>query len=466
MRKTRKVTANFCSVRSGRFHAAAIATIVIWSLAPAALAARHASTRSTPISTRQARTTLARDGYATVEVSCRPERGQAMCRWSGVRRGSRCSGRLSGERTPGRSVRVRVSDVRCLAIIIPARVPPLFGFNAYTTPQTVALQKDVGVTTTRLFVSWSQVEPSPGVWNWAAADQSYQQILAGGLRPLIVAYAAPCWAAAQGGCNPMYASPPNPSFDSDWITYVKDLVERYPQAIGIEIWNEPNLTASFWPSPDPGRYTQLLHEAYTAVKSVDASMPVISGGLLMDDGTGTGAGGEASQTYLAAMYADGASQWMDALGIHVYPVDVAAGGKPEVWDVAAMTRWLDQVQTLRTAADVPAKPIWITEMGVSTTTEPGFPVAATPQQQADDLVQMVSWSQSNPLVDAAFIDTLQDADPSLGEDAVSNLVGSIAGDDVFFNEVSEGLGVFTNTWGVKPAACALSVFLHGTVGGC
>jgi hypothetical protein len=34
-------------------------------------------------------------------------------------------------------------------------------------------------------------------------------------------------------------------------------------------------------------------------------------------------------------------------------------------------------------------------------------------------------------------------------------------DDVFFNEVIEGLGVFTDDWTPKPAACELSKALGG-----
>lgn len=439
--------------------------VASWALAPSALAAKRSAPPPRPISTAQARRALAGHGYGALSVSCRSEHRRALCSWSGTRGSSGCSGRLSGMLTSARKLRVTISGVRCHAdVAAPAApVPTLFGFNTYTTAQTVAMQRDVGVTTTRLFVDWSQVEPSPGKWNWTTPDQSYQEILAGGLRPLLVADVAPCWAAPATGCNPAVASPPDAAHDAAWIAYVKQLVTRYPQAVGLEVWNEPNLAASFWPAPNPARYVQLLQEAYTAVKSVDPTMPVISGGVLMDDGTGSGAGGEASQTFLAAMYADGASAWMDGLGIHVYPVTV---GRPELWDVSAMTRWLAQVQTLRQLAAVPDKPIWITEMGVSTSTEPGFPAALTPQQQANDLLQMVSTAKADPLIRAAMIDSLQDADPNLLEDLISNLSGSIDGDDVFFNEVSEGLGIFSNTWQVKPAACVLSVFFHGTVAGC
>jgi hypothetical protein len=341
----------------------------------------------------------------------------------------------------------------------------VFGFNAYTTPTTVAKQREVGATATRLFISWSAVEPAPGVWDWGQFDQQYQEIVAGGMRPLIVAFAAPCWAQnANTGCVPLYGSPPAPSYDGDWSAYVRELALRYPRAIGIEIWNEPNLTSEFWPQVDPLRYTQLLKEAYLAIKSVDPKMPVVSGGLLLGDGTGSSQwSGYADQTFLADMYAAGAARWMDALGVHVYPSDPATANSPEVWDPAAMTRWLAAANAVREAAGAPSVPIWITEMGVSTAGESEFPAPLTPAQQATDLISMIRMAQADKQVGLAFIDTLQDADPDLPLDVLSNLGGSLIHDDVFFNAVIEGLGVFSDDWAPKPAACALSPIFGGSL---
>jgi polysaccharide biosynthesis protein PslG len=341
----------------------------------------------------------------------------------------------------------------------------VFGFNAYTTPTTVLKQRAVGASATRMFIAWSQAEPLPGVWDWDDFDQQYQEILAGGMRPLIVAFAAPCWAqSATTGCPALYASPPAPSYDSAWSAYVRELAVRYPRAIGIEVWNEPNLTTEFWPNVDPVRYTQLLKEAYLAVKSVDPTMPVISGGLLLGDGTGTSPwSGYADQTFLTDMYAAGAAKWMNGLGVHVYPSDGATAHSPETWDPAAMVRWLAAANAVRNAAGAPSVPIWITEMGVSTSGEPGFPVPVTPAQQATDLMTMLHTAEADTQVHLAFVDTLQDADSDLPLDLLSNLGGALLNDDVFFNEVIEGLGVFDYDWTPKPAACELSEALGGTL---
>jgi hypothetical protein len=372
-----------------------------------------------------------------------------------VHGGRNCSGKV----TVGRRRRssIRFSAIRCAGSPLP---PLALGFNTYTTPTTVAKQRAVGATVTRLFVNWWDVESAPGAWNWSNTDLQYQQILAGGLRPLLVVNGAPCWAEAS--CNLLFAEPPTPAHDSDWSAYVRAVTARYPKAVGVEVWNEPNLSGAFYPQPDPRRYTQLLSEAYTAVKSVNSNMPVISGGLAMDDGSGSALPGYASRTFLADMYADGARRYMDGLGIHVYPTDTQGGGA-KVWDPAAMSRWLQQVKDVGAAAGVSTPPIWITEMGVSTATEAGFPPAVTPGEQASDLLSMIHLAQAGGSVRAAVIDSLQDAASDPIGNALNSITWSLINFDVSYQGVESGLGVYTSNWVPKPAACSLSNAMGGSL---
>jgi hypothetical protein len=422
-------------------------TVLLFALALALPGVAAARTQS---STAKAKRELEALGYRQVHVSC-PHSGR--CRWHAVRAARACTGRIATRRR-------RVSGIRCASTATAGRQPLLFGFNTYTTPTTVAKQVEMGATVTRLFVNWWDVEPQPGRWNWSSTDQQYQEILAGGLRPLIVVNGAPCW--AEVSCNLAFAEPPTPSHDADWSAYVRAVTTRYPQAVAIEVWNEPNLASAFYPQVDPQRYTQLLSEAYTAVKSVNKAMPVISGGLAMTDGSGSAGPGVTSQTFLADMYSDGARRYMDGLGIHIYPTDTASDGS-KVWDPAAMSRWLEQVGDVGKAAGVAPVPIWVTEMGVSTATEPGFPPALTPEQQGTDLLEMVHMAQADPSVRLAIIDTLQDAAFNPVEDLISDISGSLFNYDVFYNGVIEGLGVFTSSWVPKPAACNIAPLFGGSL---
>ncbi len=334
----------------------------------------------------------------------------------------------------------------------PSAQPPLqLGFNTYTAARTISEQQEVGAKVSRLFVDWAVVEPSQGTWNWQQSDQQYAALLAAGLRPDIVAFTAPCWARPSTSCsNPYFTGPPDQSYMQDWTTYVHDLAVRYPNAAAIEVWNEPNLDQYFLPRSDPARFTQLLKAAYAAVKAVHPSMPVISGGLLLSPpvpGSGAVSGGYGADQFLSAMYAAGAKSSMDALGVHVYPSDYA-GGIPATWDPTAMQTWLGQLAAVRTASGAATQPIWITEMGISTTTEPGWPAAVTPQQQASDLTQMIQIARANPNIRTAIIHGLEDQ--TLGYNDPDNAVNA-------------GWGIFTSDGTPKPAACAVSHLFSGSL---
>jgi hypothetical protein len=346
-----------------------------------------------------------------------------------------------------------------------AQPKKLFGFNTYTTPTTIAQQKMLGANTTRLFADWAVVEPSAGQWNWQQSDQEYTALVAAGLRPLIVAFTSPCWARPSMGCNDsLYTGPPDPAYDQDWAAYVRALAARYPAAIGIEVWNEPNLDQYFWPHANPARFTTLLAEAYDAVKAVNPQMPVISGGLLLSPPVQSAAGGgEGDTQFLASMYAAGARSWMDALGVHIYPSDYGPNDLPLRWDPAAMAAWLNALSPVRNAAGAGAEPLWITEMGVSTATQPGFPAAATPAEQSADLVAMVREAQADPEIPVVIIHTLQDESTNLAAELLASLMGPMVGMDAYYNQVAAGFGVLDADGTPKPAACALSVALHGSL---
>jgi hypothetical protein len=89
----------------------------------------------------------------------------------------------------------------------------------------------------------------------------------------------------------------------------------------IEIWNEPNIDVE-WPTGDisAADYTQLLATAYAAIKQANPGAMVISGALAPTGGF-TGSGGCSAQgcnddRYLREMFAAGAKDYMDCLGMH------------------------------------------------------------------------------------------------------------------------------------------------------
>lgn len=418
------------------------AIVMLLVLSSASLASGSAGGRI-----HMAREALKRRAYSHLKLTCFNDKKRTRCDWSGRHVSVQCTGTVTVARA-GRRQAVKISRPRC------SPLGPLVGFNTFSTPDTAAEQARLGATVSRMFVDWALVEPVDGAWAWAQPDAEYQAILARGIRPLIVADTAPCWARPSTSClDPYFTGPPDPGFDSDWTAFVHDLAVRYPEAAGIEVWNEPNLDQMFLPAADPARYTQLLKEAYTTIKAVDPEMPVVSGGLLLTPpaaGSGKVSGGYGADQFLTAMYADGAKSYVDALGIHIYPSDYV-NGVPATWDPNAMDTWLSELNAVRAANGASKQPIWITEMGISTVTQPGWPAGATAAQQADDLSGMIASARRHKSVQAIIVHTLENSPP-----IASLVVGTLAGSGA-------GFGVLTDSGGTTPAACAVSRAFGGSL---
>jgi hypothetical protein len=320
----------------------------------------------------------------------------------------------------------------------------VFGFNDDPTPRWFGLQAELGMPLRRFPVPWSEVEATPGRWTWSRFDTLYREMRADGLRPLIMAIGAPCW--AQGLRPPCAPGASAPAFYAAWARYVRRLAVRYPATLGIEIWNEPNAVRMFPPHPDPARYAALLKAAYGAVKGVNPRLPVISGGLLPSPTTNRYA--IADWQFLRGVYAAGAAGSMDAIGAHPYPISAGSGGRSR-YDLAAMEQDLERLRAVRDAAGESATPIWITEMGVSTQSGGGFPPGATQAQQADDLLAMIRAVREDGDVRVALVHRLVDVRRTPAGGALARL--------------ESGFGVFGSNGAPKRAACALSAEFGGSL---
>lgn len=299
------------------------------------------------------------------------------------------------------------------ALAAPAHAQPQampFGFsdNAVTGRQLTAgddaaLAARAGATTTRITLDWRWAEPTPGDWRLTTYDAIYAAHVARGIRPVFVLLYAPQWAWA-GGVTCRQATqdcryPPAPDHLDAWGAMVRKIVTRYPQAAGIEVWNEPNESRYWQGGPDPGLYTAMLRTTRDAVEAAGSTMPVLGGAL-------SGANDQDEQTsdramsyrrFLRGMYAAGAKGAMDRLSVHPYPGDV------DLWRFFKM---LTEVRDIRDAAGDAATPLYATEIGTSTTGSGANTLDAA--RQALILDRMVRDLRAMPDVAGAFVHTLVD----------------------------------------------------------
>ena len=126
----------------------------------------------------------------------------------------------------------------------------------------------------------------------------------------------------------------------------------------FEIWNEPNIALFWQPKPDPSAYTADLVAAYSAIKAVDPSAFVISGGLAP---TVTKNHNISAIDFLKAMYADGAKGSFDAFGYHPYSFPELPDSNESGW--SQMARTSPSLRSVMIRNGDGNKPIWVTEFG-------------------------------------------------------------------------------------------------------
>ena len=307
------------------------AAVLLACLGPlVAPALTSAGARRAALPERAIMRTLRAHGYHDRSARCAARAGWRSwtCRW-GARRGHgrarlRCAGlqrwRLvrSARGRPAARLRRRAVWRRCRPVdpqlepLGPPHTAPHFGFNHEwrTDLPGAALARRAGADTGRMPVYWMQVERSPGRFDWRSYDLAYRALLAQGQRPIMIVMYAPCWARPSTPCPGAFGGyPPDAAYEPAWARFVRSVATRYPAARAIEVWNEPNF-ATFFHSPDPGRYARLLRQAFGAVKGVAPGLPVIGGSLAPARGW---------QRFLTRAFAAGAGEHMDGLGMHPYP---------------------------------------------------------------------------------------------------------------------------------------------------
>ena len=224
-----------------------------------------------------------------------------------------------------------------------------------------------GVTWARFQLIWNSVQRNgPDFYDWGPYDALVAGLQARGIQPLAVLGTTPSW-ARPAGCTDLTCAPADPAA---YARFAATAVARYHGALkGLELWNEPNSDTFFKPSPDVARYAALVKAAYPAVKAVDPTLVVVTGGLapaIDEPKPGGGYYTLAPLGFLSTLYARGAGGSFDAVGWHPY-VFPALPGTPDpglAW--YQMYGPTVSVRSLMAAHGDSAKTIWATEMGAHT----------------------------------------------------------------------------------------------------
>jgi hypothetical protein len=271
-----------------------------------------------------------------------------------------------------------------------------------------------GANVDRYTLNWSGVYPgSPNQTpNWTVYDQIYQSLIANGIKPVIVVASAPGWAITAGGTNPCPTGQecaPTPDHDADYVNFVAQVAQRYPQAAAIEIWNEENDAVNWASYSDPSHYASLLAASYARIKQVAPGMTVLMGGLAerpYDQFASNGqVTGMVDSEFLADVYAywkahDGGQVYMDGISVHAYP---------SVMSDDSAFQMLDRVRDVRDSFGDVNRPLYITETGLSPT------LAGVTNDQAGRMDGQLAQALAAPDVKGILFHTLVDVWGGVGQ---------------------------------------------------
>lgn len=217
-------------------------------------------------------------------------------------------------------------------------------------PKFDPLLHQAGVTWLRYFPEWQTIQPGAGEWNWTEADSFVSVARENQMRVAgIFAYAAK-WATSDGGTRKL------PLKDSQfWKDYVTAVVTRFKADILYwEVWNEFNGSfASGQKTPEV--YAGLVRDAAAAARVVDPKVQIGMSIANFDIG------------FLDAAIKAGAAGHYDFLAVHPYENlnAVLDGGEMGFLSLAGSLR-----KMLKDNKQPENIPLWITEIGVQSTTRP------------------------------------------------------------------------------------------------
>jgi hypothetical protein len=237
---------------------------------------------------------------------------------------------------------------------------------------SVAEALATGAKSLRLFVSWAELEPGGrntypgGGGNSAVYDAAIKQINDAGAEPLFVVLNTPSWA---NGVADQLVPPNDPQAYADFIgAFAKHNKEIGGRVAGYEIWNEPDENQFWHPGPDQGRYAALLKASYAAIKAADPGATVVSGPT-----TGN------NYQWISGLYALGAGRSFDVVAVHTDTACLDRGPDAFYREDGKLARYTflgyRTVHDVMAANGDAAKPIWMSELGWSTTN--GGPTSCT-----------------------------------------------------------------------------------------
>ena len=211
-----------------------------------------------------------------------------------------------------------------------------------TAERECAMFREAGIGAVRFDFGWDDLEREPGRWEFSRSDLPLDAAERNGIEVIAI---------LGSDTLPAWGKPPFRHLDA-YLGYVKQCAERYRGRVRyFELFNEPNHLRFWGEKPNAADYVTLLAESARLIRRHAPEAKIVCGGL-----AGT------PKKYLAEMLDKGAAEHFDIMNFHPYQwYDYPESKLPG--EIAAVQEELKRV-------NAGLKPLWITEIGYSTATEP------------------------------------------------------------------------------------------------
>jgi polysaccharide biosynthesis protein PslG len=265
--------------------------------------------------------------------------------------------------------------------------------------------REAGITAVRFDADWASVQPKgPHTFYWTSLDQAVESSRAAGMSVDLIIDGCPRWAAVAAAKDNNFAQPASPVSYGNWA---RDVATRYaPMGVHVfEIWNEPNIRRFWAPRPNPAAYVEDLKAAYIAIKNVEPSATIVTGGLAP---IGPRKLDYPPVAFLRAMYEHGAKGYFSAVGYHPYSFPALPNTPDPASGWSQINVANPSLRSIMRAYGDGNKPLWLTEFGAPS----GGPDGVGLPLQAKQLSQAIGDVSRTSFISALFVYTWQDGGTS------------------------------------------------------
>ncbi|HEX2950338.1 MAG TPA: sugar-binding protein [Armatimonadota bacterium] len=246
----------------------------------------------------------------------------------------------------------------------------------------VQIIKNMGASWVRDEIFWSSAESTKGQISFPAFADSYMKALHdNGIQPHV----------ELDFTNKFYDNGKAPCTDEGrtaFLRYVTAMMQRYGNTSHTwEVWNEPNLSGFWSPSPNTDDYTRLLQAVYPTIKKAlphDTVVGVSSSGI--------------DFPFIKKVLQSGGATSMDAMSVHPYIY-------PRSPDEANLLDQLAQARLMLDENGAKHAKLWITEFGYPTHIGAS---GVSPARSAAYMVQYYTQALSLPYVERVFYYDIRD----------------------------------------------------------